>query len=329
MRGQRTKVAHPTSRWSHRQGLALRSPAPTSRTATPGRQLGPCTAAGAPGAGLTLRLSGELSPPSRSAPQLSDLPRSGGLGAGRIPRGPQPLPGARLRAARQPPSAQPLLWPGASLSSSGPSRRQPAAPSKEGGGRRRRGRGGERGGRKARESELLRSRTSQSLPGARTPLLSGPSVPAAARCSSPPPPLPLPPPLWRLSPPPSSSCWLGLLQPPAPTRAQPQLSGVTPGTRALAPSFLPSSPHTRPHAPGLPPGSRLSPSPPQSAGASPCPESPSHFLSRLPPRSRRARDPQPPLPGSSPPRPGKGRVGELALAQPRAPALLGEEGPGR
>ena len=121
------------------------------------------------------------------------------------------------------------------------------------------------------------------------------------------------------SPPPSSSCYARASgRPPAPLGHIPNSADSLPG-RASSPHpfFLPAFPRARPPSPGLPSGSRLSPSPPRCAGASPCPVSPSHFLSR-----------RPPLPRLQPAAPGEGRSGR---ARPRpaprpSPARRGRTG---
>lgn len=323
-------------------GVALAgpgSPKPLSRlvrTATRVGQLGPRWSARAPRG----RASRWSRPPS--LPPLGPRPptyRRVGAGVGRF----RPRPAAPPRRApsgpgRQP-SAQPLLPRGASPARVPSLRAQACSPRPgraEGGGG---GEGGEKGGRKARERELLGSRTSQSLPGARTQRLSGPSVPAAARA---------PHLLFLLllsghpSPPPSSSSYARAAAAPAPTRPHPQLSGLRPGTRALAPSFLasflPSRPPSRSRSPSRVPIVSVPVSVRRARLALPR-LSPSHFLSRQPPPSRRG-SPRPSrrCPGSSPRSPRRppegpgargGNSGRARLAQPRAPALPGEEGPGR
>lgn len=156
---------------------------------------------------------------------------------------PRPLPGARLWVAGQLPSARPLLPRGASPSASCPSRRQPAAHVQ--GGRREEGEERREGGRRKKgrslDPGLPRACQERALSGS-----PGPSVPAAARAplshhsspssssSSSSSALGAPRPL------PSAAARFGLRSPPTPSRPHPQLSGVTPGTRVLAPSFLPS-----------------------------------------------------------------------------------------
>ncbi|KAJ8782240.1 hypothetical protein J1605_010219 [Eschrichtius robustus] len=79
----------------------------------------------------------------------------------------------------------------------------------------------------------------------------------------------------------------------------------------------------------------MSPSPSRYAGASPCPVSPSHFLSRPPPLSRRAAGAraraEPPLPRLQPPQPAAPGEGKSGRARPRpaprpSPARRGRTG---
>lgn len=217
-RSHQTRVTHRTSRGARWQGLAP----PSSRA--PARPLGPRTAVRAPRG----RAPGRAGPPLLPRPQPRDLQGSRGRGSA-LPPGVRPARTALGRGAAALGAAPPPA--GASRSASRSCRRRAAVHVQ--GGRREEARegSGERGGRKARERALLGSRTSQSQPGARTQRLPGPRVPAAPRRSaSPGAPRPLPPAAARL----------GLRPPPAPTRPHPQLPGVTPGTRVLAPSFLPS-----------------------------------------------------------------------------------------
>lgn len=182
-------------------------------------------------------------PPPRPSP--SDLPRSPGPGSAASARRPPPLPSARHPAAGRSPRRGPSSRGGLCRPSSRPSGLQPAA-HVQGGRREEEGRGGRKergeGGRQAREGELLGARTSQSQPGARTQRLSGsPPRPAVPHLPPAPPGVPLAPSLQQLLRP-------GQRPPPSPSRPHPQLCGLTPGTRVLAPSFLPSCLPSRPPA---------------------------------------------------------------------------------
>lgn len=188
VRSQRTKAAHhtlPGAWWGGgRTDRAWLPEAPHRPTSSP--HLG----AGTPRSRLTPRTRRG---PDRASPFGGRSPRgagdSGGLAASPAARSPAPAPFF----------GPPLLWRGASPSASRPvPPGDSQLPSR--GGRRQEGREGRRewgeGGRKARERELLGSRASQSLPGARTRRLPGPGVPASHRgpAPPPPPPPPLPPP---------------------------------------------------------------------------------------------------------------------------------------
>lgn len=172
-------------------------------------------------------------PPPRPSP--SDLPRSRGPGSAASAR--RPSPARAIRPRGRSPRRGPSSRGGLCRPSSRPSGLQPAA-HVQGGRREEEGRGGRRergeGGRQAREGELLGARTSQSQPGARTQRLSGsPPRPAVPHLPPAPPGVPLAPSLQQLLRP-------GQRPPPSPSRPHPQLCGLTPGTRVLAPSFLPS-----------------------------------------------------------------------------------------
>lgn len=168
----------------------------------------------------------------------------GGRGPPLPPAARRPSPARAIRPRGRSPRRGPSSRGGLCRPSSRPSGLQPAA-HVQGGRREEEGRGGRRergeGGRQAREGELLGARTSQSQPGARTRRLSGsrprPAVPHL------PPPLgvPLAPSLQQLLRPRQRP-------PPSPSRPHPQLCGLTPGTRVLAPSFLPSCLPSRPPA---------------------------------------------------------------------------------
>lgn len=120
----------------------------------------------------------------------------------------------------------------------------------------------------------------------------------------------------------------------APSPSSPRsLLGRAPSPHPLfLPPSLPSFPRARPPAPGLPPGRDCLRAPLGRPAPAPCP----HFLPESPaavvcaPRepSPSLRSPAAPARGS-PGAPGKAEAGERALAQPRAPALPGDEGPGR
>lgn len=238
--------------------------------------------------------------------------------------------GAGVRRFRPPPAAPPQRAPSgrgaAALGAAPPpaggsavprpvppgSSRQPT--SREGGERRRGGEGGESGGREAGRREkgsclepgLPRASQERALGGSPGPGRAPPSRTSLLLSGYP-------------SPPPSSSCYARASgRPPAPLGHIPNSADSLPG-RASSPHpfFLPAFPRARPPSPGLPSGSRLSPSPPRCAGASPCPVSPSHFLSR-----------RPPLPRLQPAAPGEGRSGR---ARPRpaprpSPARRGRTG---
>lgn len=217
-------------------------------------------------------------------PSPSDLPRSRGPGSAASARRPPPLPSARHPAAGPQPSARPLLPRGA-LPSLVPSLRAPAGSPRPGRAERGGGEGREEragGGRQAGERrgaawspdfpEPARSAHSAAL---RVP--AAPRRPAPPSCTSRGTPRPLPP----------------AAATPGPAAAPQPLSATSPTLRTLPgrassphPCFLPAFPRARPPSPGLPLGSRLSPCPPRCAGASPCPVSPSHFLSRRPPLPR-------------------------------------------
>ena len=213
------------------------------------------------------------------------------------------------------PSARPLLPRGA-LPSLVPSLRAPAGSPRPGRAERGGGEGREEragGGRQA--GERRGAAWSPDFPEpARSAHSAALRVPAAPR-------RPAPPSSSRdtPSPSPSSSCYARASgRPPAPLGHIPNSADSLPG-RASSPHpfFLPAFPRARPPSPGLPSGSRLSPSPPRCAGASPCPVSPSHFLSR-----------RPPLPRLQPAAPGEGRSGR---ARPRpaprpSPARRGKIG---
>lgn len=169
------------------------------------------------------------------------------------------------------------------------------------------GEGGERGGgRQAREGELLGARTFQSQPGARTQRLSGSQ------------PRPATPHLLLLllsgypSPPPSSSCYLGRRLPPSLYSAtSPTLGSLLGRASSPHPFFLPSLTPARPLQVSLLGPDCLRPllCPP---APSPAPSSPSHFLSRPPPQSRRG------TPSRSP--------SQAATAPAPAPAARGARG---
>lgn len=233
--------------------------------------------------------------------------------------------GSRPRPPRHPPKAH-ARGPRGRCSPRSPSSRgglrrpRPVPPdhsrqptSREGGGRRRRGRregreGGERKG-AAWIPDFPEPARSAHSAAVRVPAAARAPPPSSSSSSSPGAPRPLPPAAARL----------GLRSPPAPCRPHPQLSGVTPGTRVLAPSFLPS------FLPSLAPALALQvprPGPERRRPLLGQPRTSRVACSRSPNSRRRSSS-------SRPPRPGKGRVGERALAQPRAPALPGAGGPGR
>lgn len=143
---------------------------------------------------------------------------------------------------------------------------------------------------------LPRACLERALSGAPVPASQPRPAPRTSASASPGAPRPLPPAAARLGPPP----------PPAPARPPPQLSGATPGTRVLAPSFLPSSPRARPRSPGLPPGPRLSR----------CPS----VRRRLAPRAASLAPPAPPAAAAAaraPARRARGREGKSGRARPR------------
>lgn len=323
-------------------GVALAgpgSPKPLSRlvrTATRVGQLGPRWSARAPRG----RASRWSRPPSLPpwAPALRPTAESG-LGSAASARGPPPLPGARHPARGGRPRRSPSSRGGLRRPASSPSGRKPAAHVQGGRREEEEAREGRReGGRREKGScldpVLPRACQERALSGSPVPASQPRPAPrtSSSSSSSRGTPRPLPP----------AAPTLGQRPPPAPTRPHPQLSGLRPGTRALAPSFLasflPSRPPSRSRSPSRVPIVSVPVSVRRARLALPR-LSPSHFLSRPPPPSRRG-SPRPSrrCPGSSPRSPRRppegpgargGNSGRARLAQPRAPALPGEEGPGR
>ncbi|XP_053434735.1 RNA-binding protein with multiple splicing isoform X1 [Nycticebus coucang] len=231
--------------------------------------------------------------------------RRAGLGSAASARARRPSP---ARAIRPPRSPQPLLPRGASpslvpsLRAGGCSPRPGRA---EGGGER--GEEGERKG--AARIADFRACLERALSGSPGPASQPRPAPHTSSSSSPSTPLPL-----------------------LPEAASSPISATSPTLRALSwdarprpilSSFLPSSPGARPPSPGLPPGARLSPSPLARPAPSPCPDSPSHFLSRPAPQSRRApaaaaplQPPQPAAPAEGAPAPAEGRSGRAPSPSP-------------